>query len=73
MTNVHCIRHITERVWLLEYDETFSPELQKLKWTWTLEWTRATRYSSPEAARARGRELGVTDAYVEGDYNGGTL
>ena len=72
-TNLYCLRSTEERTWVMEYGPEHSKELQKLKWAWTLEWTKATRYSTPEAALARGRELGVTKAYVEGSEFAGTI
>jgi hypothetical protein len=55
-----------ERLWLLEYGPDHP--LHKLKYTWTMEWTKATTYASKEAAEARGNELNVGDFIIEKAY-----
>jgi hypothetical protein len=53
----YTIRNTKSRLWLMEYP--IGHNLHRLKYTWTLEWTKANRYLSEEAAIARARELGV--------------
>lgn len=59
----YVIRHTKSRVWLLEYGSDHN--LAKLKWAWTLEWNRATRYPTEEAAMAQATAFDLKDFTVE--------
>jgi hypothetical protein len=63
----YTIRNTKQRMWLVEYPP--GHPLHSLKWAWTFEWLKATRYPSQTNAEIKAKVLEVTDFVLQKESN----